>query len=230
MTAHGVPQGDEIGPEVDPASPSVEGPAPTISPVPTERRAAALAGSITSTRHLPGPGGLSYADVPNRAMALVIDLIVLAVTGFVLSAALGGLVSRPGALDEPGGQLDLAGFLIVLVLQLALSFAYFVYLWTAVRATAGMRLLGIQVGHESDGRAISLRQALPRWLLLGVPVVLTSMAVYVPDLIGLVLGGIGLAWLCLLLYTIARSHTDQGWHDRYARTIVVRARRRPTKP
>jgi hypothetical protein len=33
------------------------------------------------------------------------------------------------------------------------------------------------------------------------------------------------AWLLLLLYTIAQSSTGQGLHDRYSRTIVVKARR-----
>ena len=44
--------------------------------------------------------------------------------------------------------------------------------------------------------------------------------------IGLILGALGVAWMLLLLYTMAQSATKQGLHDRYAKTIVVKARRR----
>jgi len=55
---------------------------------------------------------------------------------------------------------------------------------------------------------------------------LASLAVYVPSAIAVVLSVIGVAWLLLLLYSIAQSETKQGLHDRYARSIVVRTRRR----
>jgi uncharacterized RDD family membrane protein YckC len=50
----------------------------------------------------------------------------------------------------------------------------------------------------------------------------------VPSSVAVVLAGFGLAWLLLLLYTMAQSPIKQGLHDRWARTIVVRARRRAT--
>ena len=33
-------------------------------------------------------------------------------------------------------------------------------------------------------------------------------------------------WMLAVLYTMAQSPTKQGLHDRYARTILVKARRR----
>jgi uncharacterized RDD family membrane protein YckC len=89
-----------------------------------------------------------------------------------------------------------------------------------------MGLLSLRVGDEGDGRLISWRQSAVRWLLLGIPALLASLAVYVPNTIGLILGGLGLLWLLLLLYTMAQSPAKQGLHDRYAHTIVIRARRR----
>ena len=53
-----------------------------------------------------------------------------------------------------------------------------------------------------------------------------EFAVYVPDAIGLILAAVGLAWMVLLLYTMAQSPSKQGLHDRIAHTIVVHARRR----
>jgi uncharacterized RDD family membrane protein YckC len=232
MTASGAPQGDD--PELE--QEGIWEPPPDVAAAgssgePAERSSSASGGltsRLTSTAHTPGPVGLLYADVPNRIMALIIDIIALSVIGFGLAWLFGGLVSEPGALDSSGGQLDIVAFLIVLVLQLALSFAYFGGLWTLVGATAGMRLLALRIGDESDGRAITWRQALIRWLILGIPALLSSLAVYVPNTIGLILGALGVVWLLLLLYTMAQSPTRQGLHDRYAHTILVRVRRKAT--
>lgn len=203
---------------------------PDAAPEPTEASAqvpGGLASRLTSTAPTPGPAGLRYADLPNRIMALIIDIVVLSLIGSVLTLVF-DVVSDPGALDSAGGQLDLVAFIVVLALQLALSFAYFGGLWTLTGATAGMRLLGLRVGDESDGRAISWRQSLTRWLILGLPALLSSLAVYVPNFIGLILGALGVVWMLLLLYTMAQSPTKQGLHDRYAHTILVKVRRRPT--
>jgi uncharacterized RDD family membrane protein YckC len=159
-------------------------------------------------------------------MALIIDIIVLSVTGFLLAWLFGGLVSEPGALDSPGGQLDVMAFFIVLLLQLIISLAYFGGFWVLLSTTPGMRLLGLRLGDASDGLPLARRQALLRWLLLGVPSLLVSLALYVPSSVAVVVAGFGLAWLLLLLYTMAQSPTKQGLHDRWARSIVVRSRRR----
>jgi uncharacterized RDD family membrane protein YckC len=181
---------------------------------------------LTSTEPEPGPAGLLYADVPNRIMALIIDVIVLSVVGAALASVLGGVVTEAGAIDSAGGELDVAAFIILLVLQLALSFVYFVSLWTLAGATVGMRLLSLRVGDAGDGRHVSWRAAAVRWLFLGVPSLLASLAVYVPNPIGLILGALGLTWMLALLYTMAQSPAKQGLHDRFAHTIVIKARRR----
>jgi uncharacterized RDD family membrane protein YckC len=185
-----------------------------------------LTESITSTSRTPGPTGLYYADVPNRIMALLIDIIVLSVIGFFLALLFGGLVTRPGALDDAGGALEVVPFVAVTGLELAISFVYFGYLWVTLRATAGMKLLGLQIGDEVDGHSISWKQATVRWLIIGVPSVLASLAAFVPSIVGIILTIIGVAWLLVLLYSIAQSPTSQGIHDRYARTILVKEGRR----
>ena len=181
---------------------------------------------LTATEHVPGPAGLLYADVPNRIMALIVDIIVLSITGFVLAVLVGWTDSTAGGEIVPEDGFDLVTFLLVLVLQLTISAAYFVSLWTLTGTTVGMRLLGLRLGDESDGRRIGARAGTIRWLFLGVPSLLASLAVYVPNTIGLILGALGVAWLLLLLYTMAQSPARQGLHDRYAHTIVFKARRR----
>ena len=189
----------------------------------------AWAQSLTSTSAVPGPAGFYFADVPNRIIAYIIDLIVLAVAGMIISLVIGGIfggLTTPQSLDSAGGDLNMGAFLVVAIAQLAISFAYFGYCWVALRATAGMKMLGLQIGDESDGHSITWNQALIRWLILGIPSILGTFAVFVPSVLGMVLTIIGVIWLLVLLYTIAQSPTKQGLHDRYARTILVKAGRR----
>ncbi len=231
MTTSGLPQGDDPGPEQEAIWEETPG-----DGVPEDEAVVAagvgagssrgLTRTITSTARTPGPAGLYLADVPNRIMALVIDIIVLSLVGFALAWLFGGLVSEPGAIDAPGGELDLLAFLVVLVLQLGISLAYFAGLWTYAGVTVGMRLLGLRIGDERDGSPLILRHSLVRWLIVGIPALLTSLVVYVPSAVGLILAVVGMAWLLFLLYTIAQSPSKQGFHDRYAHTILVRARRR----
>lgn len=223
MTASGRPQGEEPGLKQEGIW---EGPRPDAQPEPPAAASDRIASRLTSTTRTPGPAGLLYAEVPNRVMALILDIIVLSAIGFVLAWLFGGLVSDPGAFDSAGGELDVGAFLIVVALQLAISLGYFVGCWSQLGWTPGMRLLGIRIGHESDGRPVSRRQGLVRWLLLGLPALLVSLAVYVPNAIGLLLGALGAVWLLALLYTMAQSPTRQGLHDRYAHTILYKDRRR----
>lgn len=190
--------------------------------------------SLTSTRALPGPAGLTLADVPNRILALVLDILLLSALGLLLALLLGGLfggMTRGGAtvggsLDDPGRELNVAAFLVVVLAQLAFSLAYFAYGWVMLRGTLGMRLLGLRIGDRSDGQPVAWDQALVRWVLLGLPVTVLTFVVYVPSLIGLLLSLLAGLWLVLLLASMAQGPAKQGLHDRYARTIVVRAPRR----
>ncbi len=230
MTMSGAPKSDDPGLEQEGIW---EEPQDARSDASRERdadapdtRAGGLTSRLTSTALTPGPDGLVYADVPNRIIALIIDIIVLVVIGVVLAWLFGGLVTEPGAIDSAGGELDIVAFIIVLVLQLGVSFAYFAGAWTLLGTTVGMRLLGMRIGDEDDGSRISWQRSLVRWLLLGIPALLSSLAVYVPNFVGLILWALGVAWLVLLLYTMAQSPTKQGLHDRYAHTILIKARRR----
>jgi uncharacterized RDD family membrane protein YckC len=187
--------------------------------------------SLTSTAPLPGPAGLYYADVPNRVIAYIIDIIILGILGFVVALLLGGIFGgivapTEGAIGGGGGDLNLLAFLVVGLGHLAISLAYFGYSWTTLRGTPGMKLLGLQIGDERDGRSIDWNQALVRWLVLGIPSILSTVASYVSSGLGFLLSLVGLIWLIALLYSIAQSPTKQGLHDRYARTIMVKSGRR----
>ena len=221
MTASGTPPGDDDGLEQEGIW---EEPRHDAGPD-ASASSDGLASRLTSTTRTPGPAGLVYADVPNRIIALVVDGIVLTAIGFLLSLVFGGLVTEGGAIDGSGGGLQIGPFIIVAVLEAAISLGYFALGWKSFHGTPGMRMLGLRIGDESAGDELGWGQVLFRWLLLGVPWILAGFAVYVPDAIGLILALLGVAWMLLLLYTIAQSPSNQGLHDRVARTIVVRARR-----
>ena len=222
MTVPGPTPGDDTGLEQE----AIREERSTAMPAASGRASRGLAQGITSTERVAGPAGFLLADVPNRIMALVIDIILLSVVGFMLAWLFGGLVSEPGALDSPGGELEVLAFLIVLLLQLAVSAAYFGGAWVLFGATVGMRLLGLRVGTETDGRPLGPRHAIVRWVVVGIPALLVSLAFYVPNTIALILAGLGLAWLLLLLYTMGQGSAKQALQDRLAGSIVVRARRR----
>lgn len=211
------PATGEAGPPAPPRPPRLSG-SPT-----------AWTQSLTSTTPLPGPAGLLIADAPNRIIAFVLDVIALAILGMLLALLIGGAfggLATGASLESAGGGLNVGAFLVVGVAQLGISFGYFGYSWVALRGTPGMKMLGLQIGDEADGHSISWNQALLRWLLLGIAATLATYPVYVPSAVGLILGILALAWLGLLLYSMTKSPTKQGLHDRYARTLLVRTARR----
>ena len=222
MTQSSPPPGQPTGPP-----PTGEPPPPPPQRGPGQ--APSWQQSLTSTSSVPGPAGLFYADVPNRIIAYIIDIIVLAIIGFLLSLVLGGLlggVTTSASLDSAGGDLNLGPFAVVSLVQLIVSFAYFGYFWSVQRATPGMRVLGLQIGDETDGHSISWGQAFTRWLILGIPSILSTFAASVNTGLSVLLSLVGLIWLIALLFSIAQSPTKQGYHDRFARTIMVKTGRR----
>jgi uncharacterized RDD family membrane protein YckC len=161
----------------------------------------------------PGPASYVYGDVPNRIIAYIIDSVILGIVGFIVFAVVGGITG-----------FEALGLIVISLISLAISGAYFIYLWTSQRATLGMRLLGLQVGNETDGATLTTNQAVTRWILLGAPLGLASALNQSPG-IGILIGLVALVYFIALLVTTAQSPTKQGLHDRYAHTVVVKATR-----
>jgi uncharacterized RDD family membrane protein YckC len=171
--------------------------------------------NLTSTAVVPGPAGYFYADVPNRMIAYIIDVIILGVLTLVMSGILFGIMG-----------LTTFSAIVVIVLSLVVSIGYWVWCWSTRRMTVGMQLLGLQIGSETDGSTITQRQALERWVVLGLPGVLANVSGYWSDTLGLLLSLVGFIWIIALLVSIAQSPTKQGYHDRVAKTVMVKSARR----
>ena len=184
---------------------------------PTPNQPPSWTANLTSTAPVAGPAGFVYADVPNRVIAYLIDLIILFVINFVISVILFGIMG-----------FSTGSALIVVIVNLVISIGYWVWCWSSRRMTVGMQLLGLQIGSEADGSTITTNQALVRWAFLGLPGVLASVSSYWSDALGVLLSVVGLIWIIALLVSIAQSPTKQGYHDRYAKTIMVKSARRAT--
>jgi uncharacterized RDD family membrane protein YckC len=160
--------------------------------------------------------GLTWADIPSRFVAYVIDTFIVAFTGGVIIGVLGVGSSVPGQLDRDptgGGLLSIVSTLV--------GAAYFIVSWSGGRrATLGQRVFKIQVGNAFDGRPLAATQAFKRWIglgsVLGLLAVIPSVSLYgVASLAELV-------WTVVLLISTSTSPTKQGLHDRFANSAVVR--------
>jgi len=201
----------ESGSPGDPGAPAGDAPAPTGgSAAPTTGWAAP-----PPAAPVPGAAGFVYGDVLYRIIALIIDSIILAIINVIVFGVIVGLTS-----------LNFVGFLATVVVGLAISAAYFTFMWTAQRGTIGMKVLGMQIGNAGDGKTLTQEQAIRRWLVLFGPQVLSQAA---NTAVGVSLGGlIGLAvlaWYIFLLWTTYSSPTKQGWHDHFANTMIVKSAR-----
>jgi uncharacterized RDD family membrane protein YckC len=165
--------------------------------------------------------GLVYADVPNRVIAIIIDFFILAVIFVIVGIVLAAVGLATGAIGTSGSS-SAVGSIVGAIIGLLVGGGYFVYTWTSMRATIGMRLLGMQVGNAGDGRTLTTDQAVRRYLALAGPGVIANFFSGFP-VIGALLSLLSLGWVIYLLYTTANSPTKQGWHDVFANTQVVKA-------
>jgi uncharacterized RDD family membrane protein YckC len=197
------------------------------APVPPVSQPPSWAANLTSTTPVAGPAGYVYGDVPNRAIAYVIDYIIMIVIGVVIGAiALAILGDRVTISNGSVMYNNTSTSLVTTLLTYAVIAGYFFFTWTRMRATVGMKLLGMQIGHEIDGRTIDSNQAFVRIAAMFGPGFLASLVGAFALGLSSILGLVAFIWFLALLYTTAKSPTKQGLHDQYAHTMVVKAARR----
>lgn len=172
-----------------------------------------------------GPAGFVYADVPNRAIAYIIDSILVGIVALILTGILAGIGLSTGSFDSAlNFQVNFVGLIVSAIVGAALSAAYFVYTWTSMRGTIGMKVLGMQIGNSGDGKTLTMDQAVRRWLVIAAPGILAQVLFVLPA-IGTLLGLVAFGWFIYLLWTTYSSPTKQGFHDKFANTMVVKAAR-----
>jgi uncharacterized RDD family membrane protein YckC len=177
---------------------------------------------MTASTPVAQTSGFVYADVPNRAIAYIIDSILVFVIIVLISIILAAVGLATSSVSGTTVTTNYVASLVAAILGLVASGAYFVYMWTSQRATIGMRLLGMQIGNAGDGATLTTNQAIRRFLAVSGPGILVQVFSPIPAIGGL-LGLVAIGWVIFLIYTTAKSPTKQGWHDIFANTQVVKA-------
>jgi uncharacterized RDD family membrane protein YckC len=169
-----------------------------------------------------GPAGVALADFTDRAIAAVIDFVIIGIIGWIVSSVMTGILGDQllggifGSIKVP----SLVSSLATVVVMLVISAAYFVGMWTRMNgATVGMRVMKLSVRDASSGQMVGQSAAINRWLLVGAPAVLSSIYGWG---LGLILGILVFVYYLYLIYTVASSPTRQGLHDTYAKTVVAK--------
>jgi uncharacterized RDD family membrane protein YckC len=141
----------------------------------------------------PGPmAGFHYAGFWVRFLAILLDVVVLAVITGALASLWGPTVTFTGTSVVVNGGASELGTLIGLV--------YFIGFWAWRGQTPGMMPFNMQVVGVADGKKIDVVRGLLR---------------YVGIIISIVPLFLGLIWA-------AFDARKQGWHDKIAGTVVIR--------
>ena len=179
--------------------------------------------NITDRNTIAGPAGTALGSVGERVVALIIDQIILGVVGFVLFSILGNVFTETRTenvfgIPVPVTTISPIGNIVTVLILIVISAGYYIYQWTRMNGqTIGMRLFKLSVRDHDTGGVISQNQAIYRWGALAWP----NIAYFLP-FAGFLISLLGLAWYIFLLVTTAQDPQRQGWHDKFAKTVVAK--------
>jgi uncharacterized RDD family membrane protein YckC len=157
---------------------------------------------------MPLTDGLVIAGIFSRAVAYAIDAFFLGCFNLAIFGLL-GLYN-----DDRNETVAL----IVSIGLIGIDFAYFVGLWTSRwQGTLGMRLIRLRLLGATSAATLSLNDALLRWLALSGTL---SILALVPG-VGRYIGLVEIAWFAALLFSAGMHPLRQGFHDRWARSVVA---------
>jgi uncharacterized RDD family membrane protein YckC len=143
------------------------------------------------------PDDVEYVGFWARVGAAIIDSILILLVTFPLLLAFYGWAYFDT--DQSSVIAGPADVLISWVLPIAATVAF----WLYRQATPGKMAIGARVVDAETGATLSIGQAIGR---------------YVGYLVSTIPLGLGLLW-------VAFDRRKQGWHDKLARTVVVRTKR-----
>ena len=154
----------------------------------------------------PRTASTQYAGFISRAMAFVIDLILIGLVTFFATAVIGviaqffdiGLLQVTLADQTTVTPLQALVALVAGLFQTFFGLVYFLFFWVLVGFTPGMGLLGLRVV-RCDRRRLGLGRAIMR---------------YIGYWVSFVFLGLGFIWVLF-------DRRRQGWHDKLAGTCVI---------
>lgn len=156
--------------------------------------------------------GQVVAEWWQRAVAIIIDLVVLTIVKTIVASVLLGVAVSTGVVTPTFG----VGVLLVGIVFAVLDVAYFAFLNGSPRGqTVGQILLGITVRDSTTGGPID-----PKRAALRIVVLIPALA------LGWIPGLVYLADLYTLVAALAPlfDRNRLGFHDKIAHTEVIRVR------
>ena len=167
----------------------------------------------------------AYADASNRLVAYLLDAVILTVLVFAVSVVVSVAFGPVIEFDSDGStpiDVNRGLALVDAIAATLISLAYFVGAWRWLAGTPAQRALGLRLSDDHGG-ALSVRRGIVRWLFIGLPAGVAAVLIAVlPGFGDLIVDLAVLVWYVVLLASIARSSTKQGWHDRRASSVVVK--------
>jgi uncharacterized RDD family membrane protein YckC len=149
------------------------------------------------------PGGLKYAGFWIRVVGLIIDNIIVNAVSFGLIRGLGVIKATCLVTDVNSdciaGTTTVTEVSPLLYVILLIPILYYIIGW-GLGGTIGQRVLGMRVADAETGKPIGVLRGLLRFIgyIISVAVIF-----------------IGLIW-------VAFDPRKQGWHDKFANSVVVR--------
>lgn len=143
---------------------------------------------------------VEYAGFWVRVVATIIDTLLLMIISYPILISIYGWAYLRSE-KIVAGPADL---LITWILPVVAA----IWFWSQKQATPGKAALSLRVLDADSGKSLSIGQGLGRYLGYFISVIPL---------------GLGLIWVGL-------DRKKQGWHDKLARTVVVRAKKRGPEP
>ncbi len=160
---------------------------------------------------IPGMGTVKTATLGARALARIIDSVILTIVIYALwiiivgGASAGLKTNADGTLSDEGTGGFFAAILGAMAITVVISIGYELVLTAIKGQTVGKMIMGIKVVRSADGQVPGFGPAFMRWLL---------------PTIGVFVCYIG-ALLVYLSPLFDSSGRVQGWHDKAANTLVI---------
>ncbi|TCC29552.1 RDD family protein [Kribbella speibonae] len=157
---------------------------------------------------IPGMGTVKVATIGSRALARIIDSVILyAVVGILYFVFIGGTAAatNDGTVSDGETAGILGGFFAFIGISVLITILYELLLTAFKGQTVGKMVMGIKVVRSADGQLPGFGPAFMRWLL---------------PMIGAFLCYVG-ALLVYLSPLFDSSGRVQGWHDKAANTLVI---------
>lgn len=162
---------------------------------------------------IPGVGTAKVATLGSRALARIIDSVILGVIIYaiwivIIGGTSAAVTNSDGTVDDEAAGGIIAAFFGAFLITIVLSIAYELVLTAIKGQTVGKMIMGIKVVRSGDGQVPGFGPSFMRWLL---------------PIIGGLICGIGeiLVYLSPLFDSSGRM---QGWHDKAANTLVISLR------